>query len=278
MPESTPGADPDAKAPAEIPGSPIGGPARPSSASDLFHPWALLLIAGLVAGLTAAALGELAHEAFPPAVSPQVLQGNRMMLPTPESSIAALRKNAALTNALLGAVLGLALGLAGGLAGRSAARAAKAAEVGAALGAALGAVASLGLVPLFYYAKQFTETTEPDLSVALALHSGMWTPTGLAAGLAFAIGLGERRKAGRALLGGLLGAFVATLLYEVIGAVFYPLDGTGEPIAQAWQPRALARLLVPLLSALAIGKLVLGPARDEMTKPGKSSHRSDSLA
>jgi hypothetical protein len=221
----------------------------------------LLLIAGLAAGVAAAALGEMAHEAFPPTLTLQVLQGNRMMLPTPETSIAALRKNAALANALLGAVLGLALGLAGGIAGRSAARAATAAAVGTALGAALGAVMSLGLVPLFFYAKQFTETTEPDLSVALALHSGMWAPAGLAGGLAFAIGLGGRRRAGRAMLAGLLGAFVATLLYEVIGAVFYPLAGTGDPIAQAWQPRALARLLVPLLSALAIGKLTLGPAR-----------------
>jgi hypothetical protein len=261
MPESTPGADPGAKAPAETSGGPIGGPAPPSSASDLFHPWALLLIAGLAAGVAAAVLGELAREAFSPALKLQVLQGNRMMLPTPESSISALRKNAALANAVLGAVLGLALGLAGGIAARSAARVAGGAVVGTALGAALGAVTSLGLVPLFFYAKQFTETTEPDLSVALALHSGIWAPAGLAAGLAFAIGLGDRRKAGRAMLGGLLGAFVATLLYEVIGAVFFPLDATGEPIAQAWQPRALARLLVPLLSALAIGKLVLGRAR-----------------
>ena len=129
------------------------------------------------------------------------------------------------------------------------------------LGAALGAVISMGLVPLFYFAKRLAETTETDLSVALALHWGIWASAGLAAGLAFAIGLGEGRRAGRAVLGGLLGASAATLLYEVVGAVFYPLAATAEPIAQTWEPRVLARLLVPVLSPLAIGRLLLVQAR-----------------
>ena len=77
----------------------------------------LLFLAGLTAGVVAAGLGEVVHETFTPALTLQEIQGNKLMRPTPESTIAAMTKNAALANALLGAVLGLAVGLAGGIAG-----------------------------------------------------------------------------------------------------------------------------------------------------------------
>jgi hypothetical protein len=223
----------------------------------------LLVIAGLAAGLVAAGIGEATHGLFTPALTLQEIQGNKLLRPTPESTIAAIVKNGALANTGLGAALGLALGLAGGLAQRSGVAALKAALAGLSLGAVLGAVLSLGLTPLYYVARQFTATAEPDLSVAFFLHAGIWTPLGAAAGLAFALGLGGRNQLGRAVLGGLLGAFVGTLLYEIIGAVFFPLAGTAEPIAESWQPRVLARLLVPVLSALAIGRLVLAPLHSE---------------
>jgi hypothetical protein len=159
-----------------------------------------------------------------------------------------------MAGAELGALMGAAMGLAGGLSRRSKEGARRGALVGLALGAVLGAVASLAFIPLYFVAKRFAATAEPDLSVAMLLHAGVWMSVGAVAGMAFALGLGEPRRAGRAVLGGLLGALVGTLLYDVIGAAVFPLDGTADPIAQTWYSRSLARVLVPLLSALAIAK------------------------
>jgi hypothetical protein len=176
--------------------------------------------------------------------------------------IAAIIKNGVVAGAELGALMGVAMGFAGGLSRQSVGAAWRAALIGLVLGAALGAVASLAFIPLYFVAKRFSATAEPDLSVAMLLHAGIWMSVGAAAGMAFALGLGERRRAGRAVLGGLLGALVGTLLYDVIGAAYFPLDGTSDPIAQTWYTRSLARLIVPLLGALSIGKLVLGePAK-----------------
>lgn len=263
LPDSTPGPPPSSVTPTEISVSSSEGPKTQPAADNLYHPWLLLLLAGLLAGALSAGLGEATREYFSPELKLQERQGNKMMEPTPETSIRATLKNGALANAELGALLGLALGLAGGLARRSVRVAAAAALCGAALGTVLGAATSLGLIPLFYVAKHFTASTEPDLSMSLVLHAGIWASLGAAGGLAFAIGLGEHCRLGRAVIGGFLGAFVATLLYEVLGAVAFPLSGTGEPIAENWAPRVLARILIPVLSALAIGKFTLAPPRSK---------------
>jgi hypothetical protein len=212
-------------------------------------------------------VGEATHNYFTPALTLQEIQGNKLMRPTPESTIAAITKNGVMAAAELGTLMGVALGLAGGLSRRSLAGAWKGALVGLALGATLGTVASLAFVPLYFFAQRVAATAEPDLSVAMLLHAGIWMSLGAAAGMAFALGLGDPRRIGRAVLGGLLGAFVGTLLYDVIGAAFFPLDGTADPIAQTWYTRSIARMLVPLFSALAIGKLVL-------SQPGKEREKA----
>jgi hypothetical protein len=256
-PSSMPGPLPSSVTPRENIESPSEGPTTPPAAATWFHPWLLLLLAGILAGGVSTVLGEATLEFFLPELKLQERQGNRMMLPTPETSIRASLKNATLANAELGAALGLALGLAGGLARRSVQAAVAIAVCGLALGGVLGIVTSLGLVTLFYFAQQFTVTLEQDLIVSLVVHAGIWGSLGAAGGLAFALGLGERRRIGRAVIGGLLGALAATLVYEVIGAVCFPLAGSGKPIAETWIPRVLARFLIPVLSALAIGRFVL---------------------
>jgi hypothetical protein len=54
---------------------------------------------------------------------------------------------------------------------------------------------------------------------------------------------------------------VGTMLYDVIGAVFFPLAETAEPIAATWETRALARFLVPDFRALVLGKFTLAQGR-----------------
>jgi hypothetical protein len=269
--DSSPGVTPEEVSAPQPPKPDLAPTPTPTpTATTLSHPWLLLVAAGFLAGLFAAAIGEAAHDYFAPAETVHELQGNKFMQPTPETKLVATIKNGALANALLGGVLGLALGLAGGLARRSAPRAALAGLLGLLLGAILGVVLSLGTIPLFSYAKRFTTSTEPDLSVALALHAGVWAVLGAAGGLAFAVGLGSRTRLGRALFGGFLGALVGTMLYEVIGAVFFPLADTAEPIAATWETRALARFLVPVFTALALGKLALAQGRSKKQSESRS--------
>jgi len=60
----------------------------------------------------------------------------------------------------------------------------------------------------------------------------IWGLLGASAGLAFAVGLGERRRLGRALIAGLVGAVLGAVAFEFIGAVFFTLAETEEPISK----------------------------------------------
>jgi len=73
----------------------------------------------------------------------------------------------------------------------------------------------------------------------------MWGAVGLSGGLAFGLGLGGGRIA-RAVIGGLLGSVLAAIIYEIAGAVAFPLDRTIQPIAEAASPRLIAHLAVAL--------------------------------
>jgi hypothetical protein len=50
----------------------------------------------------------------------------------------------------------------------------------------------------------------------------------------------------QATFGGILGAAVATIIYEFVGAVVYPLERTYLPTAMAQAPRLLAHLAVAI--------------------------------
>jgi len=80
---------------------------------------------------------------------------------------------------------------------------------------------------------------------------------GAAGGLAFGIGLGGRDRWVKSLVGGLLGAALGTVAYEVIGAVAFPTDKTELPISLSPRTRAMLHLLVAVMaatgSALALG-------------------------
>jgi hypothetical protein len=269
--DSSTGVTPEA---VSAPAPNVPRPEPTPTATTLSHPWLLLVAAGLLAGLLAAGIGEATHDYFAPELTLQELQGNKMMKPTPETTLVAIVKNGALANAVLGGVLGLALGLAGGLARHSISRAALAGLLGLFLGAILGTVLSLGVIPVFYYSKRFTVSSEPDLGVAFALHAGVWAILGAAGGLAFAVGLGGRTRMSRALCGGLLGGLVGTMLYDVIGAVFFPLADTAEPIAATWETRALARFLVPVFTAMVLGKFTLGQGQSPKLDESRSSSQT----
>ena len=164
----------------------------------------------------------------------------------------------------LGAVLGLTLGLAGGFARRSARAALIAAIAGSILGGAAGAVMPSVLLPIYF---KVHDPDRDDLMLAILIQGGNWSVIGAAAGAAFGIGLGDRGRALRALLGGLLGAIAGMLVYEIVGAVAFPLDETSDPLSATWGTRLFARLAVTIFASAGAAMGALGPVKGAI-EPG----------
>ncbi len=92
-----------------------------------------------------------------------------------------------------------------------------------------------------------------DITVPLLIHAAIWASAGAAAGLAFGLGARERgRRLLQAALGGLFGAIVGAAVYELVGAVAFPLDKTVEPISLTWASRLLAHSAACLFAAIGI--------------------------
>ena len=157
--------------------------------------------------------------------------------------------------------------MAGGLSRRSPAGAAVGGILGVVLGMALGACVSWVALPRFIAARQ--DYIEYDLIISLAMHVSICGLVGAAAGLAFAVGLGDPRLCGRILAAGLLGAAMARSPSEMIGAAAFPVAETDEPISKTWLTRLLARMLVSLATAVERGPVPAraGPDRRCSTNP-----------
>jgi len=211
-------------------------------------PFGHLLAAGVLAGLVAWIGGEAIHGAFAPQLlSSFDIEGGEMNLRVVSSE----RREATLAFGILGASLGLTLGLAGGR-GRSR-------LTGGSAGLVLGAVAGAGVawVLLAIYYRNVNRDID-DLILPLLTHGGIWGAVGAVGGLAFGIGRGERGQLPPAILGGLLGALAATVLYEVVGGLAFPLAKTAEPLSESWAARLLARLLVACCTAAGVGLAARG--------------------
>jgi hypothetical protein len=150
-----------------------------------------------------------------------------------------------LTFGVLGVCLGGFLGIGRGPARRSASALVVAGLVGSILGLALAAGASFAVLPFFL--KTQPVHPEYELILSMIMHGSIWGLTGAAAGLAFAVGLGEGRLLGRA-----LGAVLGTITFELIGAGLFPLASTSQPISTTWPTRLMARLMVTVATASVV--------------------------
>ncbi len=164
--------------------------------------------------------------------------------------------NAAYSFGALGGLLGLGLGLAGGLGRRSATGALLGALVGAGLGLAAGVLPPFLLMPMAHMRR---EELLRDPALGFGIHLGLWAPLGAMAGLAYALGRYgvSARHLVMGLMGGLIGATLGTLVYDIIGAVVLTLHSTQNPFAATqpvdtkWLP---TRLLC--LGCVAIGSAI----------------------
>ena len=92
----------------------------------------------------------------------------------------------------------------------------------------------------------------------MVMHSGLLTLLGAAAGLALAIGLGNKRRLAHAALGGAIGAVVGAVVYDLIGAFAFPFANTADPLATT----AAARFVELIVPAIAIAAGAAGGARE----------------
>ncbi|RUL85285.1 hypothetical protein [Tautonia sociabilis] len=218
--------------------------------------WAFALAAGLLAGGLAAAAVEGTYQTFRPGLVPEVINGETNMVAPPHEIARATRQNASLSFGLMGGLLGLAMGWAGGLAGRSGrGPTARAALLGLVVGLAATALASFLVIPAYFeYDTQVQANQGENLIIPLLVHVGSWAAAGAAGGLAFGVGLGgtARGLGARTAIGGLTGAAVGAVAYELIGGIAFPMAKTPQPFAEQLVPRALAMLLTcTFASALA---------------------------
>lgn len=230
--------------------------------------------AGLLAGLLAFGLGEATWDRFAPENVPQALGSGQVMRPTLETVAKAESRNAALTFGAMGGLLGICLGLAGGLNRRSAPAALSAGLIGLFLGTAIGAVLPLVLVEPFHRLQ--IDRASDDLLAPIGLHAALWCPLGAIAGLAFAVGLGRPGRAIPFLIGGLVGAILGTILYDVIGAAAAPMAGTSDALSHTRPTRLLASLLIPLGTAAGIA--LIGRSARRRTAPESQAGHRDHLS
>ena len=258
------------------PGDDAAAAADPPSSRPSIRPgrcWGLALLAGLIAGAASWLGGEAIYGSFIP---PLLATGG---FPTAEQVQAATRARhtgvtleATTTTAMLGAALGLALGAAGGGVRGSGRTAAIAGLCGAVLGGIGGAVATQALMPVYF---RFYNPDQDDLIVAMLIQGGIAAVIGAAAGAVFGAGIaggfgagvGVRGLVGRTIVGGLLGAAMGIVIFQVAGVMAFPLDRTTKPVSTSWGSRLFSHLAVAVLGAA-------GAAWGALQSPAKRKVRS----
>lgn len=222
------------------------GPRIPRDPLKHLTLWAVA--AALIAGVVAWAGGEATHDFYQPSKE-AAGQPYAFAQLNKEKDISDGR-NAAVAYGLLGAFTGLALGLIGGLSTRSARNAMAGGLTGLILGGLAPALVAPWVVP---YHRHLYWPETPDLKLPIMVHGAMWCALGLAAGIAFAIGLGDRRRIAQAAIGGLIGALVATVLFDAVGAIAFPHSRADLPIAETMSLRLISRLFVA--AGVALGAI-----------------------
>lgn len=225
----------------------------PASIPGRNRAWTAALVAGVVAtGLTWGA-GEASVGRFEPEATGHPERGPQHGFIAPEAAQRAERQDAALSYGLQGAILGLLLGLAGAAARGSARPTITAGLAGLALGGVLGAAVSYGV---FGLVARLVGPGNQEMLPALLGHAAAWSAVGASGGIAFGLGLGGRTSAARAAFGGLAGATLAAVIYEVVGAMLFPIDKTADPISATATARLFAHALGDLLPTLGIAAAI----------------------
>jgi hypothetical protein len=208
-----------------------------------------MLVAGVLAGLCAFGIGEVIPSSFPPSndIAPEIraqpLLLAREML---KRSLLFSDRAAAAVYGGLGLLLSLALGAAGGFARRSIRAAIAAGFIGMVVGGTAGAATPYLVLPLYNAARIATTDDDKNIDLGLSMRTRgvIWLAIGAAAGLALGVGLGGGAAVVRAAIGGILGAGLATVIHEIVGALVFPLSETFRPLAVTPTGRLTDHLMI----------------------------------
>jgi hypothetical protein len=214
--------------------------------------WPRTLAAGVVAGVLSWLAGEACLDVVKARRHAVVDRGMALNVSDRRGEAAASAVNAGLAFALLGASLGAALGAAGGCIRGDGRAAGRASGVGLAVGAAAAALASAAILPTYNaYKLGHPDEASHDLMLPLAVHVVIWATAGASGGLALGAGLGlrDRRRLSRLVVGGLGGAALGAVVFELAGAFAFPEAETARYVSKTATTRLLARLLVCTLAA-----------------------------
>jgi hypothetical protein len=222
--------------------------------------WLVALGSGLLAGSLAACGGELTYQAlyrepqYPASFSTlgSSERGIARAVVRYKTKVVVETNQAMAAFGLLGAALGVVLALAGGLSGSSGRTSPRAAVVGGVLGGVAGAGISMAIVPLFF------ELSDALTAIPLILltHATIFAGVGAAGGAALGWQWGDRKVIVRCVIGGIVGALVATLVVEVINVGTFGISRIFEPVPAKSVPRFVVHLGVALCTA--VGAVLAG--------------------
>ncbi|MDG3007672.1 hypothetical protein [Paludisphaera mucosa] len=208
-----------------------------------------MLFVACIAGFAAWGCGEMTNGFFRPSEESSARRFDFGAL-NRELRIAGTR-NAAVSYGLLGGLLGLALGLSAAPWKGPAARSLGPGLLGLIAGAAGGVAGSYLVIPIHF---EYKDPSGTDMLQSARAHGVIWGLAGLGAGLA--VGLSGphpgRPIAVRSALGGLIGALLGTVVYELVGGLAFPLDRTTDAVAASTSTRLIACISVAIGTALGI--------------------------
>ena len=241
----SPGVEPEARSTAQVAETSV------IHEGSFVRSWTLTMGLALLGGTAAWIVGELALDYFKPS---EAASSQRFDFTALNKEMAVVSSyNGAVAFGALGGLVGLALGLAGGLTRRSRSAALLGGTVGLVLGASAGVLPSLAIMP-WQWRHRNDDPSSTQLLMPMLIHFGLWCGVGLAGGLAFALGTGARKplRLADAAITGLIGAIVGTFVFELAGALLFPLASTAQPFSATSITRLLARLCVAGFVAVGV--------------------------
>lgn len=224
--------------------------------------WIIVILAVIVGGIASVAVLEAVLAAYK-----QTFMTVTQPYPTSDDMVRITKariESGTLSYGFTGALVGLMLGLAGGISRKSV----KAAAVAGLLGLLIGGLVegSTSRLALWLIYMKFDPQAE-DILPSLLSHQALWDVVGLTGGLALGLGLGGPGRWWKTAIGGMIGAALAAVVFEFVGALVFSTHGTHQPVADSLETRIMAHLLIPLGSA--IGAVLA--ARDPRPKPQSKS-------
>ncbi|WP_422927081.1 hypothetical protein [Singulisphaera sp. PoT] len=218
------------------------------------------LLAAILSALACWGAGEKGLLKVKPAERTVPMMSGSVTGATAETRNAAKHQEAALTYGILGALTTATIGLVVGrlFGGRSAILSLLG---GLVVGGVLGGGAAAILAPVILNYQDLTGSME--LFLPLFVHGGIFGAIGAAVGLVASFGTKDRRQILASVLGGALGAIAGGVVYDIIGAIAFPMDETAQPISATTITRLLAFTLTSI--GAAVGTVLSFPKAPKTT-------------